>query len=214
MTQSIPDAIVVVTPPAEECVTVAEVKLQTRVDTAEEDDLILSYIKSARAQFETMTHGRVILSTTFRETHQRWNDLFGYHPRYYYNYGKSLAIKLHRAPVTSVTSIQYRDIDDVLQTLSASSYIVDTDGKCALINFKAGVGYPALSPNYPRPIRITYVAGNETVEEVPEDIKDAVRSLAALKYWQRESHTDGSLSPVPNGFDAVCVQHDTGLWGF
>lgn len=208
-----PEAIVVVTPPSGECVTVEEAKLQTRVDSGEEDDLIASYIKSAREQFEHLTQGRVVLTTTFRESIARWTDLFPVPPFRSRVWARTRPIKLHRAPVTEVTSIQFYDTNDALQTLDPDDYLVDADCTPALITFKRGVSYPALSPNVVRPIRITYEAGNLTTGEVPESIRDGIRSLVAYLYWNRESHTDSNIQAAPLRFQDVCNMHHTGLWG-
>ena len=58
--------LVIVTPPAEEPVSLAEAKLHLRVDIADDDALITALISAARQAAETIT-GRQIVTA-------RWNE--------------------------------------------------------------------------------------------------------------------------------------------
>src|SRR4051794_14941562 len=101
-----PGSIEVVTPPAEEPVSLDELKLQTRVDNAEEDALLSSYIAAAREAFEHLTDGRVIVATTYREHFASWGELGGICPPWAYGRTLPLQLRLSRAKVSSISSVK------------------------------------------------------------------------------------------------------------
>jgi len=107
-----------VTPPAEEPVSLIDAKLHLRVDFDEDDTLIASLISAARQAAETLT-GRQF-------TTARWKMVLDCFP------GPSLmgvpagqpftlpghAILLPKCPVQTVVSINYLDMGSALQTMS------------------------------------------------------------------------------------------------
>jgi uncharacterized phiE125 gp8 family phage protein len=106
-------------------------------------------------------------------------------------------ILLPKAPTQSVTSVQYYDTDDTLQTLPTSGYAVDTTRQPARIVLE---DYPSLSTDkYPR-VQITYVSGYTTV---PTQLCHAILLLAADFYRCREARTEYRFSDLPLGFQGL-----------
>src|SRR5690554_6904374 len=120
-------ALVRVTQPAEEPVTLVEAKTHLRVDATDEDALISSLIASAREHVEAFQL-RALVTQTWRLSLDRF-------PR-------GRVIRLPRPPLQSVTSITYTDPGGAQQTLSNTLYDVDTDSEPGRIVLKDDADWP------------------------------------------------------------------------
>lgn len=180
----------VLTPPASEPVTVADMHAQLRLNDSSEDTLLATYISAAREMFEKMTL-RTILPTTYRQ-----------HVPYF-----TSAVTLMMAPVTSIIGVSYWDKDETLQTASVRSDTISLPGTVWMDT------YPVTSPNKNPKAFVDYVAGWVNLAAVPAQVKTAIMLLAAHYYEHRESSTTDILNEVPIGFRAVCDQYKTGLVG-
>lgn len=190
------DIIEEVTGPDEEPVTPAELASHLRLNTGEaEYDQLEVFITAARQQFEFSTDGRTVLPTTFRQHLTDWPEV----------------IRLQKGKVTEVVSVTYFDEEDQEQELEG--YQTDLTGIPALVYLPDG-NYPALSPNKLRPITVEFIAGWESAEDVPQDVKLAIMLLAGLHYDNRESHQEQELKEVPMGFQRVCNKYRTGIVGW
>lgn len=203
-------SIVVMTPPAGECVTVEELGLHVRVQNEEEEDLLASLITASRQAWEKATNGHVVLATTFKEYFSRWADFYpcARYPNWNLHFWKP--IRLSRAPVSAIASFKYFDGNDVEQTLS--QYVTDVTGIPAMLRMSES--FPVLSPNKLRPISVTYTAGYADAAAVPEDVKLAIKLLAAHFYWNREAFSDTDMKALPMGFLDIASQNQTGIGGF
>ena len=155
-----------VTPPAEEPVSLIDAKLHLRVDFDEDDTLIASLITAARLAAETLT-GRQF-------TTARWKMVLDSFP------GPSLmgvpagqpftlpghAILLPKCPVQSVVSINYLDMGAVLQTMPAATYTVDNACEPARITPVFGQIWPICLPQIGA-VSVIFDAGYGTAAEVP-----------------------------------------------
>lgn len=104
----------------------------------------------------------------------------------YLNYfpGRS-HIELPRPPLTSVTSIIYKDSLSAENTMVASTqYLVDTDSDIGRIVLPYGVSWPSFTAYPINPIRIRYIAGYTTL---PAELKQAMVLLVAHWYNSREA---------------------------
>ena len=106
--------LTLVTPPAEEPVSLTEAKLHLRVDFAEDDALITALITAARQAAETIT-GRQLVTARWKMT----LDSFPGPTLTSILAGQAFslpghAILLHKCPVQSIVSIQYLDTAGVL----------------------------------------------------------------------------------------------------
>ncbi len=178
-------SIQLVTPPAEEPVTLIEAKLHLRVDFDDDDTLIASLITAARQAAETLT-GRQLITA-------RWKQVLDCFP------GPSLmgvpagqaftlpghAILLAKAPVQSVISINYLDMGSVSQTMPVSNYTVDSACEPARITPVFGQIWPICLPQIGA-VSVTFDAGYETAAQVPEGIKSWIKLRVGSLYAHRE----------------------------
>ena len=165
-----------ITPPATEPVTLAEAKIQCRVDIDDDDTLIQGYIAAARSQCEHII-GRSIMPQTWELS----LDAFS-----------SLPIKLLYGPVTAITSVDYVD------TAGDDQTFVD-------FNLDEANGYLS-ADNWPATytttgaVKITYEAGDADAER--SGINQWILIAVATFYKNRESQAAGSTTELPRGFMA------------
>ncbi len=171
-----------VTAPATEPVTTAEAKAHMRVTTADDDAYIASLIVAARTHAEMITRRAFITQT--------W-DLFQDH-------FEGNEIHLPNAPLVSVTTVKYIDVDGVLQTYSDSNYTVH--------QFSSAPGEVELDLDQVWPVTkmvdnavvTRFVAGYGAAAAVPQPIKQAILMAVAHWYENRESTIVGvTIMEVP-----------------
>ncbi|QEL16550.1 head-tail connector protein [Limnoglobus roseus] len=162
--------------------------------TAEDDDLLI-LLDTARKVFERTANGKIVATRTFTQWQPCWKSYFA-------------PVRLEVGPVLSITHVKYYDVDDVLQEVDTGDYASDLTGIPAYLWMLEGKEWPTLNAYRPRPVGITYTAGMATV---PNDIKQAILLLAASAYYANQSAED---VPIPDGFQRLCNQHNTGLGGF
>lgn len=174
-----------VTPPAEEPVSLAEAKLHLRVDSPDEDALITSLIAAARQAAETLT-GRQLVTA-------RWKLVLDSFP------GPSLmgvpaglpfslpghAILLPKCPVQSVFAIQYLDMASATQTMPPAEYTADVACEPARITPVFGKIWPINLPQIGA-VWVTFDAGYGAAASVPEGIKNWIKVRVGSLYAHRE----------------------------
>lgn len=162
---------ILVTPPTEEPLTLAQAKTQCRITHDDENSLMLSYIASARiAAEEALARG--LLTQSWKLTLSRWADVIG------------LPMA---APLQGVTSVQYYDATGALQTLSPTIYAVDLVSRPGRIARAAGQTWPSLqSDRRLGRIEIIYVVGWTSAALIPERIKQGIRSYVGYLDSDRE----------------------------
>lgn len=180
--------------PAREPLTLAEAKSQLRITHVLEDAYITSVLIPAvrdRAQLNTQ---RQLIEATFRLDLDDWP-------------GEDW-IDIPRAPLRSVTSVQYVDASGVTQTMAPSHYIVDTPAGDRASRGRIALAYGKSWPNI-RPqanaISITFVAGYGTSPSaVPGLMRKAMLTDLASAYAQREDIVVGTISTeLPRSSAAV-----------
>lgn len=165
--------LVLVTPPAEEPVSLAEAKLHLRVDHTEEDALIGVLITTAREYVEMYTR-RQLVTATWRLTLDCW-------PR---------CIRPPRPPLASVTTLQYLDVDGVLQPVDPTTYVVDSSVEPGRILLGYGGSWPATA-HMPGAAQVLYVAGYGPASAVPATFKQAMLLYIGDLYEHREARDEG-----------------------
>jgi uncharacterized phiE125 gp8 family phage protein len=172
--------------PAEEPLSLIEAKNHLRVEAPEDDALIAALIAAARDQLEGETSRQLVTAT--------WRLSLDCFPA---------VIRLPISPVQSVSSIQYLDANEVLQTLSASVYVVDTDRKPARIAPAYGEVWPTTLPQI-NAVKVTFVAGYGTPAAVPESIKEALKLMIGHWYENREASITGTIvTALPDGIQRI-----------
>ncbi len=157
-------SVTVATAATAEPLTLPEAKLHLRIDTSDNDDLLWSWIRTARELAERYTSRR-LMSQTLRLAVDRW-------PRDHFI--------LPGSPVTSIASVQYLDVNGDLQTWTASNYETDVWSEPARLARAYGISWPVVRASL-NAIRINYVAGYSSAATVPEGIKTAMKiTISAL----------------------------------
>lgn len=178
-------ALKLITAPTVEPITLAEAKLQCRVDGSDEDALLTIIITAARQMAENRT-GRAICTQTWELALDAFPDD---------------DIELQKPPVQSVTSIKYLDENAVEQTIGASYYALDNYG-----SVRHWV-IPSADFDWPTPldsanaVKIRFVAGFGLAADVPSDIKAWILLAIGTMYANRETLISGTIAvELPGGF--------------
>jgi uncharacterized phiE125 gp8 family phage protein len=189
--------VVLVTPPAVEPVSLAELKLHLRVeqDQAAEDDLITSLGKAAREYAEKHTR-RSFITTTWRKKFGRFCN----------------RMVLDNPPLIAVSTITYVDDAGDSQTLSASLYQVVSSEEPGFVCPAYAVTWPT-TRNIPEAVTVNYTAGyGATAASVPEGIKAAIKLIVGNLYENREAVADMELYEVPMAARMLLDSFDCGVY--
>jgi uncharacterized phiE125 gp8 family phage protein len=172
-------------PPLAEPVTLAELKAHLRIDTNDEDALLESLIRVARAHLEAVT-GTALMPRGLRLVLDDWPG--------------GQVIQLMKTPVQSIDAIRVYDLDGLPRELVLSEVLLDAAARPARLFIK----------ERPRPgqaingIEIEFTAGFGAVTEIPPELLRAVLIHAAYLYEFR-----GAVSPdmqpaaIPTGYDRL-----------
>jgi uncharacterized phiE125 gp8 family phage protein len=119
-----------------------------------------------------------------------------------------------KLPIKTISSIQYYDSTDTLQTLSSSLYQTDlvSENTPPRIEPVSGQSWPSTYDRY-NAVRITFTAGyGATRESVPLGIRHAILMVAADWWANREETVIGTInSKIANGVEMVLQPFD---WGW
>ena len=182
-------SLTLITPPAEEPVTVTDMAQHLkREDTVEDDEYIGGLLPAARELIEQAT-GRAFIDQTWRLTLR--------------DFPCSGFIRLNKSPLLEVVSVTYRDTNGAYQTLQENvDYFVDADSEPGTIDPGNG-SWPATGC-YPDAVAVVFRAGYVDFAaapppdgDVPERAKFAVKALAAHWYGNREPVETGVVVNLP-----------------
>ncbi len=163
--------------PAAEPVSVSEAKLHLRVDQSTDDTPIGVMIVSARKYWEKILN-RTFVNTTLVYT----LDAFPVGTRDF--------IRPPRAPLGSVTSIAYVDINGSSQTWASSNYTVSTDLEPGRIGLAFNASWPT-TQDVMDAVTITYVAGyGAAASNLDEDIISLVLLSVGDLYEHRSEQSE------------------------
>lgn len=181
-------AIVLITAPDEEPVTLAQAREHVRATSTDEDALIVNLIKAARRRVENYTWRRLITQTIDYAL-----DCFG---------DSGQVLELPCAPVQSVSLLKYIDTAGVEQTLSSLLYQVDVKSEPARIAPAYGEIWPSIREQM-NAVTIRLVCGYGLAAQVPEDIKAAMLLIIGHLFEHREEVGDFETFPVPSAVEAL-----------
>lgn len=173
-------ALKLITPPVGYPVTLTEAKSQARVDGTDSDAALNGMIAAATNFVEDYT-GQAL----FPQTWALYLDSF------------SPSIQIPKNPVLSVTSVQYYDVSNVLQTIDPANYAVDLISKPQWIVPVTGYVWP-LTPSGVNNVIITFVAGLSTI---PSSVHHAL--LLLISSW----FDDRDRGSIPDGVMALLSNH-------
>jgi len=175
----------IISEPATEPVTLAQVKLHSRISHSEDDSWLTMAIVVARQYIEKTCELSLITQTrrtTFAGFHKPW-------------------LTLAYGPTISITTIEYYDQANDLQTLA--TYQAALESNPCLIVPAAGQPWPSTMPNRIDAVKVTYVAGYGAAENVPAALKQGILLLVDFWYSNRSAVEMGSPGPIPFGVDAL-----------
>lgn len=185
--------------PAIEPVTVAEVKLHAHIDHAVEDSLIETWIKSGRELAESFQRRAYYTQT--------WELIFDKFP--------PLPLNIPRAPLIEVLSVKYYDYEDTETVYDLDDLLIDTDSEPGRIAHVYGITWPTTTLRDINAVKIRFTAGygdagtttttspDFVVEAIPANVKDAIMLYCS---WRNENRT-GETGEVPSAFFNL-LRHD------
>jgi len=176
--------LVLTAAPAAEPVSVSEAKDYLRVDSAVEDPVVASLILAARLHIEGALDIAMVT--------QSWTLVLDCWP-------EDGRVSIPLGPLKSVDSVKVYDSEDVAQTVSSESYVVDLSSLRPRLVRQAGAVWP--TPGRPaNGIEIALTAGyGDTPDKVPQPIRQAVLMLVAHWYEQREPVVFETPDELPHG---------------
>ena len=164
----------IITAPTFEPLTVADVSEYLRLDDSPTDTLLISALITAARQHLENYLNRYIAQQTVELALTGWSD----------------KIDLS-APLQSVSSVKYLDVNGVEQTLAANQYVIDNYSEPAVL-------YPAYNVTYPNlydqenNVKIRYVVGftsggSPDTNPLPDTLKFAMMLIIGDLYSNREA---------------------------
>lgn len=168
-------ALTLVTPPAEEPISLADAKAHLRVEHTDDDALIALYITAARQTVDGKDGwlGRALVTQT-------WDVSLDAFP--------SGEIELPLQPLQSVASVTYDDVDGAAQTLDPAGYTFDPTGWIVA----GSSGWPATLSAI-NAVRARFVAGYGAAADVPAPIRAALLLMVGHLYANREAPAEDAL---------------------
>lgn len=168
-----------------EPLTYSDAKIHLRLSDDTDQTTVENLIKVSRYRVEQEL-GRSILTQTWRKTMDSFPS------------SDEKPIVLSFPPVQSVSSIVYTDTNGVLQTLSASKYLVDADSDHPRISLAYNQTWPD-TYDQKNVVTVTYIAGYLSVATVPANWIHAIKLLTEHYYDERGNVSDSKKYEIPGG---------------
>lgn len=155
-----------ITPPAEEPVSLDEAKAHLRITGNAEDTILALYIAAARQWIDGRDGwlGRAILTQT-------WELVLDEFP--------ASEIRLPFGPVQQVSSVKYDDAGGIEQTIDPGDYTLDATSSLPWI--LPAISWPATLDAI-NSVRVQFVAGYPSAADVPAPIRAAILLLVKDLY--------------------------------
>ncbi|GGB50966.1 hypothetical protein GCM10011316_23790 [Roseibium aquae] len=175
-----------VTAPSAEPVSLSEMKAQLRLVSDAEDGLVTGLIASARQYVERTTRRALIT--------QGWR-------LYLDNWPPGRVVRLPLAPVRSIGQILVFGEDGTGHVLPGDAYTLDRSSDPARLRVRPGAGP---STGALMGVEIDFTAGyGDGASDVPADLRQAIRLLAAHWFEHREAGTETVQGSLPFGLDRL-----------
>jgi hypothetical protein len=178
-----------VTAPVNPVVSTADMKAYLRIDTSDEDTLITAFVKAATLRAESYTGRKFITQTQklvmdFFPMYQPKRFGQDNSPSPYHYLGTDKPIQLPFGAVQSVSSVKYYTSDNTLNTYSSSNYYTDVSSGRVITN--DNTFFPTDLREFSA-VEVEFVCGyGDDSTDVPQDIVEAVKQIAAGMYEARE----------------------------
>lgn len=178
-------ALVLKTAPVLEPLTLAEVKLYIKPDSAAEDSTLNNLITTAREDCESFQNRAYIT-----QTWGLWLDAW---PR-------GDLIKIPLPPLQSVSSVKYYGSDDTESTMATADYFVDTKSEPGRLALNYGKSWPSITLRPHNGICIEFVAGYGAAAAVPQKVKQAMLLHIKLGF---DYHTPQDEEKTKNAINSL-----------
>lgn len=169
---------VLLTPPVNEPLTLAEAKAFLRVEHGDDDDVITALIAAARVHVEAMTR-RALLAQTWRFVLDAWPRDGRFAPRI--------------GPLRELVAARLVDADGTVRDMDGESFVVDMAANVIAAPCFALPVPGRAHAGIELDVRCGYGAD---AGDVPADLRQAVRLLLAHWYDHRVATADGALVPA------------------
>jgi uncharacterized phiE125 gp8 family phage protein len=194
--------LTITTPPTAEPVTLDEAKAHLRVDGTAEDAYITALIQAARAWVESWTTRQLV------QAEYRWQiDRFPHKSQE--------ALRLPRAPVASVDSIEYVDGGGTTQTFT--DYQADLAVEPGIILPDTNSQWPSVQTDKLNAVTVTFTAGyapddsqspTDPAGNVPQGLKHAIMLLVGHWFEHRLSvGREGDAASMPQAVHFLCAPY-------
>jgi uncharacterized phiE125 gp8 family phage protein len=185
-----------ITEAADEPVSIGDVKLHLRLtDDTTEDDLLYGLITAARVYCEKYTR-RAFTARTLELLLKEFPS--------------DCEIDLPCPPLTSVTSVKYKNSSGIESTLSTADYIVDSDGDIGKVVLAYGKAWPSFTAYPSNPIRVRFITGYSML---PQPLKQSMLLLIGHWYENREASLTGTTSKeIAFAVTSLLSQYRVGWW--
>jgi hypothetical protein len=214
--------VTVITPPAEEPISLADAKDYLRIDqSVTADDAVISAMISAARRYAEHWLGRVLITQTLEYASDGFpfGESSGYYNRTIRELGPGsltnwlpgtawAPIEIPRPPLQSIVSVQYYDQAGAWQTLDPSAYQV-SKSEPARISPAINTAWPITHPQGIETVRIQFIAGYGDASAVPPTIRAALLLWVAFLY---ENRGEESAEP-PAAVQALLYSEDYGRYG-
>lgn len=195
---SIMAGIVITTEPAQEPITLQEVKEHLRVEDGIDERILRPLIQTAR-MFAEEHLGRKLVTTVLTQTYDVANDFdeplwegmrVGADIQYYKNY-----LTLSHGPVVSVAHIKTYDDSDTATTFASTKYYLDNSREPARILLRKGQTWES-NLRVANGIEVQYTVGYSSIYAIPEPIRMGMLHHVAHLYEHRGDMYEAS-NPYP-----------------
>lgn len=203
-----------ITAPAAEPVTLAEVKEHARVDGTVDDTYLTLLITAAREMIERDT-GSCLITQTWRLALDDWpggSDLWwdGVREGPVDMLRNAPWVELRKAPIAGITSVVTLDEADTPTTWAAANYYLGKQPNgYGRLTRKSGATWPSVTLRDAGAIQITFTAGYGAAgSAVPMALRHAVKSLAGHWYEHREpAGACAAATVMPMGLGSILASY-------
>ncbi len=176
-----------ITGPAQEPVTVANVKTYTHIDHDVDDTLVAGWIKAGRIAAENY-QWRAYYTQEWELSFDGWPDF---------------PVMLPRPPLVTLESLKYYDTDDTEYSFDTNDLIVDIDSTPGRIALAYNVTLPTTTLREINAVKFRYIAGYDesddltttaegVISAIPDTVKDAIYLYCA---WRNENRAGETETP-------------------
>lgn len=178
-------ALIHISGPADEPVTLAQAKMQCRVVTNDEDALFSAiYIPAAREAAEHRL-GRLLVDQTKELVIDRF---------------PAGEIDLQLPDVSAIVSVKYLDTAGDEQTMDPAAYSLETDPGRSWLHPAYGTDWPDTIDTV-NAVRVRFTAGyGASADGIPSGIKAWIMLAIGSLYEHREALSQGHVAELPGGF--------------